>query len=122
MRSYLSLFVAKLDGIIVRDLVRMEKVFVLYSPVTLADTTSFIFTKVSANLKGFGMGLVYWFALAIPSTYTNSMVIRNDSFPLLVEDHLFADPEFIDTLSSAEASCFVPYPFDSLRSRPLSLR
>ena len=41
--------VARLDGRIVRDL-------------------------VSANGKGFIRGLGWWFALAIPSTYTNSMV------------------------------------------------
>lgn len=49
MRTYLSLLVAKLDGIIVRDL-------------------------VTADLKGFAKGLVYWYLLAIPSTYTNSMI------------------------------------------------
>ncbi|GAA96144.1 uncharacterized protein L969DRAFT_14342 [Mixia osmundae IAM 14324] len=49
LRTYLSLLVAKLDGIIVRDL-------------------------VSADAKGFLWGLVYWFALALPSTYTNSMI------------------------------------------------
>lgn len=31
------------------------------------------FAQVSANGKGFTRGLVYWFALAIPSVYTNSM-------------------------------------------------
>lgn len=30
--------------------------------------------QVSANGKGFIRGLGWWFALAIPSTYTNSMV------------------------------------------------
>ncbi|KAA1129814.1 hypothetical protein PGTUg99_004241 [Puccinia graminis f. sp. tritici] len=49
MRTYLSFLVAKLDGIIVRDL-------------------------VSADLKGFAKGLLYWYLLAIPSTYTNSMI------------------------------------------------
>ncbi|PLW39063.1 hypothetical protein PCASD_08948 [Puccinia coronata f. sp. avenae] len=49
MRTYLSFLVAKLDGIIVRDL-------------------------VSADPKGFAKGLLYWYLLAIPSTYTNSMI------------------------------------------------
>ncbi|WAQ91065.1 hypothetical protein PtA15_13A466 [Puccinia triticina] len=49
MRTYLSFLVARLDGIIVRDL-------------------------VSADLKGFAKGLLYWYLLAIPSTYTNSMI------------------------------------------------
>ncbi|KAI8450142.1 ABC transporter transmembrane region 2-domain-containing protein [Phakopsora pachyrhizi] len=49
MRTYLSLLVARLDGIIVRDL-------------------------VSADLKGFARGLLYWYLLAIPSTYTNAMI------------------------------------------------
>ncbi|KAF8526512.1 ABC transporter transmembrane region 2-domain-containing protein [Hysterangium stoloniferum] len=49
LRTYLSVLVAKLDGRIVRDL-------------------------VSANAAGFGRGLILWFLLAIPSTYTNSML------------------------------------------------
>jgi len=49
LRTYLSLLVAKLDGMLVRDL-------------------------VSANAQGFLRGLVYWWLLAIPSTYTNSMI------------------------------------------------
>lgn len=49
LRTVLSIYVAKLDGRIVRDL-------------------------VSANGKGFIKGLGLWFALAIPSTYTNSMI------------------------------------------------
>ncbi|MBW0521709.1 hypothetical protein O181_061424 [Austropuccinia psidii MF-1] len=49
MRTYLSLLVARLDGIIVRDL-------------------------VSADIKGFAKGLLYWYLLAIPSTYTNAMI------------------------------------------------
>ncbi|KAK0477234.1 hypothetical protein EDD18DRAFT_1312780 [Armillaria luteobubalina] len=46
--TILSIAVARLDGIIVRDLVR-------------------------ADARGFLRGLVLWFLLAIPSTYTNSM-------------------------------------------------
>ncbi|KAJ7430591.1 ABC transporter transmembrane region 2-domain-containing protein [Mycena galericulata] len=49
MRTVLSIAVARLDGRIVRDLVR-------------------------ADGKGFLKGLGLWFALAIPSTYTNSMI------------------------------------------------
>ncbi|WWC66769.1 uncharacterized protein I206_100674 [Kwoniella pini CBS 10737] len=48
-RTVLSVMVARLDGRIVRDL-------------------------VSANGAGFVRGLGWWFALAIPSTYTNSMI------------------------------------------------
>ncbi|PBK71003.1 hypothetical protein ARMSODRAFT_884471 [Armillaria solidipes] len=48
-RTVLSIVVARLDGIIVRDLVR-------------------------ADARGFLRGLVLWFLLAIPSTYTNSMI------------------------------------------------
>ncbi|TXT08221.1 uncharacterized protein COLE_05145 [Cutaneotrichosporon oleaginosum] len=48
-RTYLSVLVARLDGRIVRDL-------------------------VSANGKGFLRGLGWWFVLALPSTYTNSMI------------------------------------------------
>ena len=49
LRTWLSLKVAKLDGRIVRDL-------------------------VAANGKEFLKGLVFWFAIAIPATYTNSMI------------------------------------------------
>ncbi|KAI0317948.1 ABC transporter transmembrane region 2-domain-containing protein [Amylostereum chailletii] len=49
LRTVLSIGVARLDGMIVRDL-------------------------VSADGKGFLKGLGLWFALAIPSTYTNSMI------------------------------------------------
>ncbi|GHJ87147.1 hypothetical protein NliqN6_3549 [Naganishia liquefaciens] len=48
-RTILSVAVAKLDGRIVRDL-------------------------VSGNGKGFIKGLVWWFALSVPSTYTNAMI------------------------------------------------
>ena len=51
MRTVLSVAVARLDGRIVRDL-------------------------VSADKKGFLKGLGLWFALAVPSIYTNSMVSR----------------------------------------------
>nr|GAT42788.1 predicted protein [Mycena chlorophos] len=49
LRTILSIMVARLDGVIVRDLVR-------------------------ADGKGFLRGLGLWFLLAIPSTYTNSMI------------------------------------------------
>ncbi|KAJ7721960.1 ABC transporter transmembrane region 2-domain-containing protein [Mycena maculata] len=49
MRTVLSIAVARLDGRIVRDLVR-------------------------ADGKGFLKGLGLWYLLAIPSTYTNSMI------------------------------------------------
>lgn len=55
LRTVLSLAVAKLDGRIVRDLVR-------------------------ADGYGFLRGLALWFALAVPSIYTNSMV-RRQSIP-----------------------------------------
>ncbi|CAG8479371.1 3722_t:CDS:10, partial [Ambispora leptoticha] len=49
LRTYLSVVVARLDGRIVRDL-------------------------VAANGKEFAKGLGYWFAIAIPAVYTNSMI------------------------------------------------
>ena len=48
-RTILSVWVAALDGRIVSDLVR-------------------------GNGRGFLMGIVYWMGIAIPATYTNSMV------------------------------------------------
>ncbi|CAG8507537.1 4247_t:CDS:10 [Ambispora gerdemannii] len=49
LRTYLSVVVARLDGRIVRDL-------------------------VAANGQEFVKGLGYWFAIAIPAVYTNSMI------------------------------------------------
>ncbi|CAG8541683.1 9791_t:CDS:2 [Funneliformis mosseae] len=49
LRSWLSIVVARLDGRIVRDL-------------------------VAANGKEFLKGIAYWFLIAIPATYTNSMI------------------------------------------------
>lgn len=49
LRTYLSVVVARLDGRIVRDL-------------------------VNGHGKRFLTGLLYWFAIAIPATYTNSMI------------------------------------------------
>ncbi|TFY65690.1 hypothetical protein EVG20_g5401 [Dentipellis fragilis] len=54
LRTVLSVVVARLDGRIVRDLVSV--------------------VIVSANGRGFLRGLGLWFLLAIPSTYTNSMI------------------------------------------------
>jgi ATP-binding cassette, subfamily D (ALD), peroxisomal long-chain fatty acid import protein len=58
LRTVLSIGVARLDGMIVRDLVR-------------------------ADGKGFLKGLGLWFLLAIPSTYTNSMVSNSMMFFLV---------------------------------------
>ncbi|KAG2198072.1 hypothetical protein INT47_011907 [Mucor saturninus] len=49
LRTYLSVVVARLDGRIVRDL-------------------------VNGHGKSFLTGLAYWFAIAVPATYTNSMI------------------------------------------------
>ncbi|KAI8818923.1 ABC transporter transmembrane region 2-domain-containing protein [Fimicolochytrium jonesii] len=49
LRTYLSVVGARLDGRLVRDL-------------------------VAADARSFGKGLGYWFALAVPATYTNSMI------------------------------------------------
>lgn len=49
LRTWLSLLVAKLDGQIVRDL-------------------------IAANGRKFLRGLLYWFLLAVPASYTNSMI------------------------------------------------
>ncbi|KAK3843687.1 MAG: ABC transporter transmembrane region 2-domain-containing protein [Linnemannia gamsii] len=48
LRTYLSVVVARLDGAIVKNL-------------------------IAGNGKGFIRGLGYWFAIALPATYTNSM-------------------------------------------------
>lgn len=49
LRTWLSVVVARIDGRIVKEL-------------------------VGANPKGFALGITYWFAIALPATYTNSMV------------------------------------------------
>lgn len=63
----LSVAVARLDGRIVRDL-------------------------VSADGKGFLKGLGLWFALAVPSTYTNVMVSSELCGVLAGTDFLLVDP------------------------------
>ncbi|KAJ3067078.1 hypothetical protein HDU98_009700 [Podochytrium sp. JEL0797] len=49
LRTYLSVVVARIDGMIVRDL-------------------------ISSNPKAFMRSLAFWFLIAIPATYTNSMI------------------------------------------------
>ena len=49
LRTYLSVVVARIDGLIVKHL-------------------------VAGNAKEFVKGLGYWFAIAVPATYTNSMI------------------------------------------------
>lgn len=49
LRTWLSVVVARIDGRIVRDLVRADR-------------------------RGFLIGLAWWFLIAIPATYTNSMI------------------------------------------------
>ena len=66
LRTVLSVAVARLDGRIVRDL-------------------------VSADGRGFLKGLGLWFLLAIPSTYTNSMV--SAKFSCLRLPYLLRDPQ-----------------------------
>ena len=68
LRTVLSIGVAKLDGKIVKALVRIHS---LSSVCKHAD----IKIQVSADGRGFLRGLGLWFLLAIPSTYTNSMVL-----------------------------------------------
>jgi hypothetical protein len=65
LRTVLSVGVAQLDGRIVRDLVCMSSVCV--------STRLMGCLQVSANGRGFLKGLGLWFALAIPSIYTNAM-------------------------------------------------
>jgi ATP-binding cassette subfamily D (ALD) long-chain fatty acid import protein len=65
LRTVLSVGVAQLDGRIVRDLVGM--------PNACVPTLLTACLQVSANGRGFLKGLGLWFALAVPSIYTNAM-------------------------------------------------
>lgn len=65
LRTVLSIAVARLDGKIVRDLV-----YFAFTPPSFRLQH----LQVSADGKGFLKGIGLWFALAIPSTYTNTMV------------------------------------------------
>jgi hypothetical protein len=78
LRTVLSIAGARLDGRIVRDL-------------------------VSADAKGFLKGLGLWFALAVPSTYTNSMVM---GYILVVSAPLSCD--YVDPAFTATAGPSVP--------------
>ena len=65
LRMVLSIAVAKLNGVIVLDLVRVQSID--------SKTPFNIIFKVKGDGKGFLKGLSLWFLLAIPSMYTNSM-------------------------------------------------
>jgi len=66
LRTVLSVAVARLDGRIVRDLV----CYFVSTPQGFCLRC----LQVSADGKGFLKGIGLWFMLAIPSTYTNTMV------------------------------------------------
>jgi ATP-binding cassette subfamily D (ALD) long-chain fatty acid import protein len=68
LRTVLSIGIAKLDGKIVKALVCKHS---LTSMCKCANVK----IQVSADGRGFLRGLGLWFLLAIPSTYTNSMVL-----------------------------------------------
>ena len=90
LRTYLSVLVARLDGAIVRDL-------------------------VSANGKGFLRGLGLWFVLAVPSTYTNSMVSFARwmfSYP----PYMLMLAPFADSIPPIEAGDWVPHSTNPLRA------
>lgn len=69
LRTYLSLVVATLDGRLVKDLV--GHFLVAFKRVFSHPTNGM---KVAADGHEFAKGLAYWFAIALPATYVNSMV------------------------------------------------
>jgi ATP-binding cassette, subfamily D (ALD), peroxisomal long-chain fatty acid import protein len=82
LRTVLSVGVAKLDGKIVKALVRNH--FLIYM-----CKCAHVEIQVSADGRGFLRGLGLWFLLAIPSTYTNSMVLSFQCIYICVHSGLF---------------------------------
>ena len=90
-RTVLSVGVARLDGRIVRDL-------------------------VSADGKGFMKGLGLWFLMAIPSTYTNTMVfIKHYYIPKNKLQHYFC----LDSSPSSQIVFAVAKSVESIYTRPV---
>lgn len=82
-RTVLSVMVARLDGRIVRDLVKAD------------------------DKKAFARGIMWWFILALPSTYTNAMVRHRSSLSSLKTRGLTpSPPEQIVYLQSKIALAF----------------
>lgn len=65
LRTYLSVVVARIDGKLVKDLVNLIHFLVFSDPIPV---------KIGANKGEFIKGLVYWFTIAIPATFTNGMI------------------------------------------------
>lgn len=88
-RTVLSVGVARLDSRLVRDI-------------------------VSADGKGFLKGIGLWFALAIPSTYTNTMVVSHCQLA-----KFYSNMKYTDSSPTIEIIASNAHTLDTIHSRPI---
>lgn len=93
-RTVLSVYIASLDGRIVSALVR-------------------------GQIREFILGIVWWMTVAIPATYTNSMVKYFYTSSIYHFQPINALTYKIAKLYAKQAFNSVPYPAYNLHSRPI---
>lgn len=95
LRTLISLYVAELDGKLVSSLVR-------------------------GRGKEFLKGLVWWMVVAVPATFTNSMVSLRAARDASWSERTNTGPKAV--ISSVQACAAVPHPPHQLHPQPLPLK